>query len=180
MKIMFHPQGTCAALLPYQLICPNLMTLIYQTLYSGTLPALTCSLCQIQLTLKIFMTDTFSCSDTTQRSLPNLLEVVNLNLRLPLTSTPKPRRQRLSNLRQSLPLEAPTGRNFVPAFFKRWFPFKNSLKAFSYTSQISVGAFVQPAKFHVVKSDSTSLQPHLLFRSKLQSTISIYKTANKL
>ena len=59
-----------------------------------------------------------------QRSLPNLLEVAYLDLKLPITSTPKPHRPRVSNPRQSLPLETPRYQNFLPAFIRRLLPFK--------------------------------------------------------
>ena len=55
-----------------------------------------------------------------QRSLPNLLQVANLDRRLPLTSTPKPPRNRLSNLRQSLPLETTRRRDYLPVFLRRF------------------------------------------------------------
>ena len=57
-----------------------------------------------------------------QRSLPNLLEVAYLDLKLPITSTPKPHRPRVSNPRQSLPL--PRYQNFLPAFISHLLPFK--------------------------------------------------------
>ena len=57
-----------------------------------------------------------------QRSLPNLHKVTNLDRVLPLTSTPNPHKQRLSNLRQTLPLESVERKSFLPGFLKRLFP----------------------------------------------------------
>ena len=54
----------------------------------------------------------------------SLNDVVNLNNRLPLSSTPRPHSTRLSQLRRPLPLEMEENQGVISAFLRRLNPFK--------------------------------------------------------